>query len=209
LDCGPSTRPFGSVLPGVDCLFSNTTIQSFLNTSSFYEVTEQVTGLGKACYLTRCEDGSCRSDCNETTYFCRGNGCVQPDTRFKYFKCACKEGWSGLECEHQIAVTAVQQPEQLLSELVDPHTFAACGGPPPIRIKPAAQHLFFRRHLDVKELLSLNRAGLSRQSSLDVKNLNIQYDHAPYGIPLLVKRRLVDRFGRFVHVGSAHRTTSF
>lgn len=186
LDCGPSTRPFNTTLPGVDCIFSNTTIMDFLNYTWSVNVTRRRDYLLPfSCPFGRlCEDGSCMEVCSET-FHCDGNGCQRPNSNSGFFKCACKQGTGGLECQYDECKPPVTNIRLYDSTNHDPHR--DCRVDPGLKIKPPAS-LLLRFNVDNKEVERLNRNGVKRLNAADVRNILVKPHHGPYAIPLSVKR---------------------
>lgn len=186
MDCGPSTRPFNSTLPGVDCLFSNITMMSFLNYTWSINVTRRHDYLlSWTCpFGNLCADGSCSEVCSGT-WHCDGNGCVRPDSKSGFFKCACAQGRGGLECQFKECKPPVTDIKIYESTKHDPHR--DCRVDPGLKIKPPAS-LLLRKNVDNREMMRINRNGLNRLNSRDIRNVHVKPHHGPYGIPLSVKR---------------------
>jgi hypothetical protein len=158
------------------------------------------------CYLKYlCNSGKCSSEECLTYYNCNGNGCIQPDTRIKYFKCACKEGYSGFKCEYKVCRPSINGITEFELQTPDPHTFCSCGYPNPLKFKPSRNNLAREKNLNTLKLLELNRLGMKRLNSLDVSNLYIRSEAAPYGVPIIVKRKTKSNVEIYSNCPYAHK----
>jgi hypothetical protein len=171
------------------CPQYNFTAMSYLNYSFTlvnYKLnkTKLVTNRDTCTLLHHCENGSCQDEECTTYYNCNGNGCFQPDDRSRFFKCACQQGWNGLDCNVN-ACKAITWDITIFDEnRPDPHAFCACEGPPPIKEKPSQDALLFERNMGVARYLEKNRLGLLRNNVRDVRDIYIRPEFAPYGVAL-------------------------
>lgn len=105
-----------------------------------------------------CSDGSCASDpadCPTARYDCPGDGCVAFDVNERKYKCACERGWGSLDCSASTCV-----PGDATTNEVDPHLWCACGGPPPLSVRPPFSLVRPEKgYYDVADLRSLKRSG--------------------------------------------------
>lgn len=155
------------------------TVNNYIFKSSHLRVNKDT------CFLNYfCENGSCQNEPCETRYNCDGNGCFQPDARIPFYKCACRIGWNGLDCETEYCKAITWDLTIFDEERPDPHSFCACGGPPPIKLKPSPSALLRKRNIGFAEYLSLNRLGLQRSNANDVRDIYIRSDFAPYGVAI-------------------------
>jgi hypothetical protein len=208
-DCGPNTRLQN---PATECGTNKTrdllkkyenqsiasieniwTLQEFFETAELRFSVTRPTKVSKfikecpnECPFYTCLDGSCAHSsklCPPTLYKCKKDGCVRSSLLERNYKCACEEGWSGLQCDiHECT------PGDPYTGLIDPHKWCTCNGPSPLKIKPPFELVFTtRNYLNDDEILRINRP-LGRISSTDVGWKNIYADKAPYGIPFLRKK---------------------
>lgn len=161
--------------------------------------------LVKASYphrVAKCPDGRPREyplgDCPATRYDCWGDGCIQVDSRFGSYMCACAEGRGGLACDLHVcheSINSVESINALIADgkytsTADPHGECRCGAPPPLRERPPAS-LLRKKNLRAPDVERINRKT-KRLSPLDVDWVNVKALHAPYAPVLMPLRTLRD-----------------
>ncbi len=136
-------------------------------------------GCGDCEGLIRCPSGECKTtqrDCPALRYDNPGDGCTRESTKNNKYRCVCKVGFGGSDCNIQYCT-----PIDPFVGKVNPHAACSCGQDPPICYQPGTMlYAPPKGYYTTAEVLTLNRGGIPRKSPRDVGWNRVHHSFSPF-----------------------------